>query len=221
MLQTPSILGATLSFKQYSSPCLLPGMRQDMREHQRLDYYSSLLAIAHDSVFSEISLTQNKGARVLSSSVNLRHPPGFMPPTSRRGTLYQVQDAHIFNITRNNTANVSIRQQTQNERNTSGSAPDFARCAGHSSSSSGSCAFVYTPVLLLLFRMLLLLLVFRVQRCRKSGWRLKKKCICYSSLQQYEYVKKRGLFFDAGQLFSPELLPGTILNRTNIVGRNT
>ena len=33
MLQTPSILGATLSFKQYSSPCLLPGMRQDMREH--------------------------------------------------------------------------------------------------------------------------------------------------------------------------------------------
>ena len=41
----PVNFGATLSFKQYSSPCLLPGMRQDMREHRRLDHYSSLLAI--------------------------------------------------------------------------------------------------------------------------------------------------------------------------------
>ena len=95
----PVNFGATLSFKHYSSPCLLPGMRHDMREHRRLDHYSSLLAIpgrsvAHDSVFSEIIFTQNRGARVLPASpiFNLRNPPAFMPPTSRRGTLYTVRD---------------------------------------------------------------------------------------------------------------------------------
>ena len=63
---------ATLSFEQYSSPCLLQGRRQDMREHRRRDYYSSLLAVNHSSPTTQFTprsfLLNIKCARVLHAS---------------------------------------------------------------------------------------------------------------------------------------------------------